>query len=272
MPAPWNSSGTRTVLAVVVVALAASSGRAEAQTRGSIFRTANATGAAVLDPNGDVFVSATTAGFVSNDVAESEIPYIVLPQASGETAGDSQGGAGGAADFVDIPASGASTLVYYSRGADGVRDTADDRLLFRIRLGRNPSGAFGYSILLDTDARLGAADTNAVAGNPGFEVEIALATGGAAQGVTMFDVDGRVAGIQRFTWSLLDSTQRSYALTTNDGDADVFIDLFVPVSALTSAFGVTSSTPSLEMRPARVSASLPSSGRAWGTSCMPPPE
>jgi hypothetical protein len=49
-----------------------------AQTKGFIFETALGTGAAVLDPNGDGFVSLNTAGFINNDNTESEIPYVAF--------------------------------------------------------------------------------------------------------------------------------------------------------------------------------------------------
>ena len=49
-----------------------------AQTPGMIIEPATGAGAAVLDPNGDGYVSATNAGFQTDDQTESEIPFTSL--------------------------------------------------------------------------------------------------------------------------------------------------------------------------------------------------
>ena len=66
-------------LSVIIVALLFSS-NVMAQTPGLIYLPATGAGAAVLDPNGDGYASATTAGFIANDKAESEIPYAPTSQ------------------------------------------------------------------------------------------------------------------------------------------------------------------------------------------------
>src|SRR5580765_4019500 len=140
------------------------------QTPGLIFKTAG-TGTVVLDPNGDGYTSATTAGFTTSDLSQSEIPYQPLAFPFVEPVGDlGQGQDCGFTDLVD------------SSGEDPVLAYFDSsgNLLFRFRLGADAGASKGYSVLIDTDQKFGFSgpnrDLNAVPGNPGFEVEIELVT------------------------------------------------------------------------------------------------
>ena len=65
------------VISIFIVAVSYSN-NSISQTKGLIFEPATGAGDVVLDPNDDGYVSATTAGFVSNDNLESEIPYVAF--------------------------------------------------------------------------------------------------------------------------------------------------------------------------------------------------
>ncbi len=208
----------------------------QAQTRGLIVKSASVAGRAVLDFNGDGYVSATMAGFSANDIAESEIPFKALTVPGIEPNSDlANGPSCGFTDFVDAP--GIAPVSTYLSGGN---------LLFRFRLGGYAPNSKGYSILIDTDNRFGNTGANAdpgyVAGNPGFEVEIELVTN---QGVRLYNVDGLATpGAPITTLAYDDYAQKSIAYTTNCGDADYFYDFYMPFSVITAAFpGFTAATP-----------------------------
>lgn len=187
-----------------------------------------------MDPNGDGYTSATSNGFVFNDQFESEIPYTPLVVPSVEPTSDL--GRGPDCGFTDIVDSGDPVFSYFD---------ANDNLLFRFRLGKASSNSKGYSILIDTDQKFGFsgsnADPNAVSGNPGFEIEIALRTN---FGVSLYDVDGNTSPTLQITLSYDNYVQKSVALTTNCGDADYFYDFYLPFSIITTHFpSITTSTP-----------------------------
>ena len=121
------------------------SNMALSQSPGKIVRPAGGSGITPLNPNGDAYSSATTAGFISNDIAESEVPYKIVPPAITEPTGDiATGPAGGFTDIVKtVDNSG-----FYVYG-DGTN------ILFRLRIGNIISGSKGYSILIDTDGKIG---------------------------------------------------------------------------------------------------------------------
>src|SRR5688572_18179179 len=73
------------------------------QTPGMIIKTAGS-GAAVLDPNGDGYVSQSSAGFVTNDQSTSEIPYKAIPVPAAEPNSDL--GPGPDCSFTDFVDSG----------------------------------------------------------------------------------------------------------------------------------------------------------------------
>lgn len=207
----------------------------QAQTKGLIVKSASVAGRAVLDANGDGYVSATTAGFSANDIAESEIPFKALTVPGIEPNSDlANGPSCGFTDFVDAP--GIAPVSTYLSGGN---------LLFRFRLGGYAPNSKGYSILIDTDNRFGNtganADPNYVAGNPGFEVEIELVTN---QGIRLYNVDGLATGTLITTLAYDDYAQKSIAYTTNCGDADYFYDFYMPFSVITAAFpSFTAATP-----------------------------
>ena len=211
-------------------------------TPGLIFKSATVgtPGAAVLDPNGDGYVSATSAGFTAaaGDIgAQSEIPYKYLPQRTAmEPNADLRVGPGNKfTDFADV-AGGGTTVGFYV--------DANNNYLFRFRLGASAPNSKGYSISIDTDNKFGFsgpnADPNAVAHNPGFEMEILLASN---FGVRLYNIDGTTSPAGTAAdGSLIELPYDSYAqkavaVTTNDGTLDVFYDFYVPLATIQSAFG-----------------------------------
>lgn len=208
-----------------------------AQTPGSIVKYPTSTGRAVLDPDFNGYVSRSSSGFVSNDESESEIPYIEIPGTISEPISDPL--AGPNCSFVDIVTSTDESSVYYYLNAS-------NNLLVRFRLGGYSPNSKGYSLLLDTDQKIGFsgpnADPNAVTGNPGFEIEISLQTN---FGVYLYNVDGLATGVQKGSALPYDDyCMKSVALTTNCGDADYFYDFYIPFSMITTYFpSITTSTP-----------------------------
>ena len=94
--------------------------------------------------------------------------------------------------------------------------------------------------MIDTDYRFGftgpEADPNAVAGNPGFEKEVAIFNNtGTSGGVRVWNADGTAnPSIVNFQAPISTHYQVSYALNQQAGCSDkpVFVDMFVPFSAL----------------------------------------
>jgi gliding motility-associated-like protein len=207
-----------------------------AQTPGLIFKSAG-TGAAVLDPNGDGYTSASTAGFTTNDQAQSEIPYRPLVVPAVEPVADP--GPGPDCGFTDIVDSGAEDPIFTYFDANG-------NLLFRFRLGNAASNSKGYSVMIDTDQKFGFtgpnADPNAVSGNPGFEIEIVLRTNFS---VSLYDVNGTSSPVLKTdALSYENYAQKSIALTTNCSNTDYFYDFYIPFSVITANFpAVNTSTP-----------------------------
>ncbi|RXK57716.1 T9SS type A sorting domain-containing protein [Lacibacter luteus] len=209
-----------------------------AQTPGLIVRPAGGTGPVVLNPNQNYYTSATTAGYTTNDITQSEILYKIIKPIMAEPTGDlATGPTGGYSDIVKTVDN--SGCYIFNDGTN---------LLFRLRIGGIVSGAKAYNILIDSDNKLGAtgssADPNYVAptnsgnGNPGFETEIALETGSNGR-VAIYNVDGIINPTASSTYSLTTNQLISVALSRESGDADYFYDFFVPLSAL----GITGSTP-----------------------------
>jgi hypothetical protein len=200
-----------------------------AQSPGLIVRPVNGAGITFLNPNGDAYSSATNAGFTTNDVTQSELQYVAVPPAINEPVGDLlTGPVGGFTDIVP-GADGAGFYIY--------KDAT--RIYFRLRIGDISSGSKGYSVLIDTDGKIGSsgpgADPNYVApsgtnaGNPGFEYEVSFQTG---VGVVVYNIDGTTNPVQTQSYSLTSNSQISVALSTNSGNPDYFYDWYVPLSAI----------------------------------------
>ena len=201
----------------------------KAQSPGLIVEPRNGNGITFLNPNGDKYSSATATGFTTSDTTQSEIPYKTVPAAITEPIGDQNGGAnGGPTDFVPCPG-GTGFYAFY----DGTN------VIFRFRTGGTSNGSRGYSVLIDTDLRMGNtgfyADPNYLAqsasrsGNPGFELEIVYE---GNKRVAVYNVDGTTSGILLATYSLNTHSQISVALTKTSNNADYFTDFGVPVSVL----------------------------------------
>ncbi|HET6559668.1 MAG TPA: hypothetical protein VFG54_20250, partial [Prolixibacteraceae bacterium] len=200
------------------------------QTPGLILKPATGAGAAVMDPDQDGYVSQKAGGiqqgFRTNDVAESEIPFvaIVRPDPLGDIL---RGPTGGFTEIVGTDAAGNNAILTYS---DGIN------LYFRFRLSNYAPNSKSYSLLVDTDQKFGFtgpnADPNAIAGNPGFEVEIVLRTNFS---VDVYNVNGTVSGTLVATHSYDTNCQKSIALSAAGGSPDYFYDFYVPYPALFSS-------------------------------------
>lgn len=196
-----------------------------AQTPGLIVKPAQAPGNAVLDPNGDGYVSATNQGFSSNDVSESELPFTTFP---GFEVPDDPivGPSSSFNDFVVIGNEYGTSL--YNDGTN---------LIFRMRLSRLLPNTKGYTVLIDTDNRFGQsgpnADPNWTAANRGFEIEILLTTNDL---VRVYNIDGAsTPGTPIASYSYNTHCQKSFALSFTNGYRDAFYDFYVPLSVLSSA-------------------------------------
>ncbi len=204
-----------------------------AQTPGLIYEPATGAGAAVLDPNGDGYSSTDNGGFVLSDQTESEIPFVPVVFPMAEPFSDIQNGATcGFTDFVD----------------SGTEDPCQQAFtggnwIFRLRMGGTAPNAKSYSILIDTDNKFGAtgpdADPDYSAENPGFEIEIVLAT---KFGVNVYDVEN-LNCTPVLTYPGTTNYQKSLALSQICSSTNYFYDFFVNMADITAAFpGVTSAT------------------------------
>jgi len=201
-----------------------------AQSPGQIVRPAGGNGITLLNPDGNAFSSQSVSGFTSNDLSQSELPFVLVPPMIIEPTGDVR--TGPQAGFTDIVQTiDGSGFYIYSDGTN---------LFFRLRIGNIVSGSKGYSILIDTDQRMGAtgaaADPNFVAssnlakGNPGFEFEVVLETNFR---VAVYAVDGTsTPGNPIATYPLSSHMQISRALTNDGGNPDYFYDWYVPWSII----------------------------------------
>lgn len=201
--------------------------------RGRIIKPATTS---VMDPNNDGFVSLTDLGF-SNDgynVDEFEIPMFGLPKVgSGDTLADNQAG----------PKCGITDITVDNKGY-GVYAALDhsDNLIFRFRLGTNNPSVEAYTILIDTDGKMGADDPNATPNNPGFEIDITLIKN-SNQGVFIFNIDGIESCPTALANFGFDSNfQIAVADVVSCSNPDYFYDFFVPFATLNQLFGITKDT------------------------------
>ena len=124
-----------------------------------------------MDPDGNGFVSISASGFSAQGlngyyVNEFEIPMFGIPiSGSGEALGDNQAG----------PSCGITDITVDTKGF-GVYAVVDNsnNLIFRFRIGTNNPSVEAYTILIDTDRKMGADDPNSTPNNPGFEIDITL--------------------------------------------------------------------------------------------------
>ncbi|MDQ3073846.1 MAG: hypothetical protein M3Q97_11355, partial [Bacteroidota bacterium] len=215
------------------------------QTSGLIYMPANATGSLVLDPNGDGYTSQDKNGFIANDKSESEIAYVPLPIPGTEPNSDVV--TGPSCGFTDFADNGSEYPV-------AVFLDGNNNLMFRFRLAGTANNSKGYSILVDSDQKLGALgnnkDPNYVAGNPGFEFEIVLETN---FGVRLNYLDGTATAESLELLPYAQYAQKSigynYYASPNTGCTEsYFYDFYIPFSVITTELAakgltVTTSTP-----------------------------
>ncbi len=190
----------------------------------------------VMDPNNDGFVSVSDLGF-SNDgynVDEFEIKMFGIPKVgSGDTLADNQ--AGPKCGITDI------TVDNRGYGVYGVVDN-NDNLIFRFRLGTTNPSVEAYTILIDTDGRMGTDDPNSTPNNPGFEIDITLIKN-QNKGVYIYNIDGIESCPTALRNYGFDSNfQIAVADVVSCGNPDYFYDFYIPFSALNQLFGLTKDT------------------------------
>ncbi len=220
--------------------------------RGKIIKPATTT---VMDPNQDGFVSKTTAGF-SNDgynVDEFELPMFGIPiSGSGDVLADNQAGA--KCGITDI------TVDSRGYGVYGVLDNSDN-LIFRFRLGTDNPSVESYTILIDTDGKMGPDDPNATPNNPGFEIDITLIKN-RNKGVYIFNIDGiESCPVALRNYGFDSHFQISIADVVSCSNPDYFYDYYVPFSDLATLFGITKSTEMRFVAVTNVSATCAMAGK-----------
>lgn len=196
-----------------------------AQTPGLIYKpAASVLGRSVLDPNGDGFVSLTTAGFSGTDYGSaSELNMVSLPILGIEPTGDlTTGASGGHTDIVNNGSSTNQSCYILYKTVGGV-----DYLIIRFRIGSASTSSKGYSFLLDTDGVFGSL---LASNNPGFDKEVVLETGNSGKiSIYNHSISGTTLAN---SYALDEYHQRSVALSTNSSNPDYFYDFFVPYSGL----------------------------------------
>ncbi|MBU2020088.1 MAG: tandem-95 repeat protein, partial [Bacteroidetes bacterium] len=204
----------------------------QAQTPGLIVQSATGASVGVLDPNGDGYVSTTTAGFGTNDLLNSEIAYKRLLPYSVEPNSDlSRGPTCGFTDFVEDSTKSQYPSLHFSNAT---------HWLFRLRMASIAPNAKSYSIFIDTDGLMGPADVGTYsANNPGFEIEIVLAT---KFGVRIYNHD-LPCGSSLVKSYGPDRIQKSVAASNVCSQTNFFLDFYVDWADLTSIFGINQSSP-----------------------------
>ena len=207
-----------------------------AQSPGIIVRPAAGIGVTPLNPNGDGFSSITNSGFTTSDITQSEIPFKIVPPVFLEPTSDLLRGPAGLYSDLVRQVVGSGFYIYN----DGTN------LLFRVRVGSIVSGSKGYSVLIDTDGKMGntgasadpnyQAATTGINGNPGFEREVVLETNFR---VAVYNVDGLSNAVKTDSFGINTNSQISVALSTVSNTPDYFYDFYVPISSL----GITAATP-----------------------------
>jgi hypothetical protein len=202
-----------------------------AQTRGLILEPSTSVlGKSILDPNGDGYISASSSGFTANDVAESEIPYKTLIPAGTEPDSDLENAPNcGYTDFVESISGGLDPVMAY------VKTVGTDKYwLFRMRMGGVSPNAKSYSIMIDTDNKIGSSDPSYTSTNLGFEYEIVLSTKFGVRVYKFVNPDG-TSCTPVISYNGNDHYQKAIAYSTQCGNPDYFLDFFVNVADLTAA-------------------------------------
>jgi gliding motility-associated-like protein len=208
----------------------------------------------VLDPNGDGFVSLSASGF-SNDgynVDEFEIPMFGLPKsADGEVLNDIQAGA----------KCGTTELTYDNRGFSVYGVLKGGNLIFRFRVAKNQPSVEAYSILIDTDGKVGADDPNSTPDNPGFEIDITMIKN-QTKGIYVYNIDGiESCPTELLRYNLSSNFQISIADEVSCSDPDYFYDFYVPFADLASTFSIAQTTELRIVALTNVSATCAMSGK-----------
>jgi hypothetical protein len=204
---------------------------AYAQSPGLIIRPLPVPGITTLNPDGNAYSSTGTTGFITDDITQSEVPFTIVPAAITEPTGDLNTGPTGG--FTDIVTRVDGSGFYLYKDANNI--------YFRLRLGNVISGSKSYSILVDTDGKMGSsgssADPNYMApsgssnGNPGFEYEVSFQTNNQ---VAVYAIDGVGIPPAPTSYSLNTNSQISVALSTDGSNPDYFYDWYVPLTAIGS--------------------------------------
>lgn len=198
-----------------------------------------------LNPNGDTWASACNCTFTTNDDGTvSEIPFNRIYQFGAEPSGDlAGGGACGTTDIMDNPSTGRDASYVYYKDPNGIANSGDEYVIYRIRIAKDPGSAnFGFSVLIDSDGLIGRSDPNYISGNPGFEREIRVVNGGGSKGVYVDNVDGRTTGVNLKFYTLTSHTQRVKGLYT-DASCNVSNVIFYDFYVMISDLGIAATAP-----------------------------
>jgi hypothetical protein len=202
-------------------------GSSYGQTPGMIVEPATGLSAIVLDPNADGYVSLSTAGFLGNDQTNNELPWQTLIPAGSEPNSDVQNGPNcGFTDFVESTVGGIDPVFHLSNGT---------QWLFRFRMASIAPNAKSYSVLVDIDNLIGPSDDCYIPGvNPGFEMEIVLAT---KFGVRIYD-HRLPCGSNLVATYGPERIQKSIAASTVCSSINFFLETYVDWADITAQFGV----------------------------------
>jgi hypothetical protein len=201
------------------------------QTTGMIVEPATGSSALILDPNGDGYVSATTLGFLGDDQLNNELSWQTLIPAGSEPNSDVQNGPNcGFTDFVESTFGGIDPVFHLSTGVNW---------LFRFRMASISPNAKSYSILVDIDNLIGPSDDCYIPGvNPGFEMEIVLAT---KFGVRIYD-HRLPCGSNLIASYGPERIQKSIAASSVCSSMNFFLEMYVDWADITAQFGVDENT------------------------------